>query len=385
MPSLWTGLAALGVVGGIAAGAVVLTTSGPLSGDSDADVAPVATQTVVPPQPKARVELVAGNGDVDGAIAEPGFEDGPALTALFDRPVGLARDSDGNLLIADAGNRRIRLLTPAGDVRTIAGSGAEGVIDGPGLSAEFREPVDLAVAPDGTIYIVDGGSDTIRAIDAGGSVRTVAGIDYMYCTQESKTERPTEPPSPPDGCPGRYEPFYRDGPASQAIFNQPSSIVVSADGEIFVADSGNHAIRKIDRAGIVSTVAGDGTPGYKDGPGPEARFIAPVDLAIDSAGNLYLTEQGHRVRKLSVDGEVTTVAGLRRDYGGGYADGPSAEAEFNGPSGIAVDSAGIIYVSDSQNQRIRRIDGQGNVATLAGKGDGVRLGESLAQFGMPMD
>ncbi|MGH2607822.1 MAG: hypothetical protein ACRDHF_01925 [Tepidiformaceae bacterium] len=388
LTTLWIGLATLAGAGGVATGVVVMTSSGPFAHDSDSPLSQEASPTAMVTAVEARVELVAGSGEVTGAIAQGGFQDGAVDAALFDRPVGLARDPDGNLLIADAGNRRIRLLTSAGDVRTIAGTGTDGTTDGPGMSAEFRDPVDVAVGPDGTIYVVDGGSDTIRAVDAAGSVRTVAGIDYVYCTTDTKSDGPTtNPPTPPPGCPDRYEGRFRDGPAHQAIFNQPSSIVVGANGDIFVADSGNHAVRKIDQTGSVTTVAGNGTPGYKDGPASDARFIAPVDLAMDADGNLYLTEQGHRVRRISKVGVVTTVAGLRKEYGGGYNDGSSTEAEFNGPAGLAIDQNGIIYVSDSQNQRIRRIDGQGNVTTVAGNGEqGFALGDgAVAEFSMPMD
>jgi sugar lactone lactonase YvrE len=146
---------------------------------------------------------------------------------------------------------------------------------------------------------------------------------------------------------------YADGPAAEAQFNGPRGVAVDAKGNVYVADTGNHRIRMISPAGQVTTLAGGSEPGYKDGKGSEARFNYPADIAADAAGNLYVADTAnHCIRKITPEGVVTTLAGNGKP---GDTDGPLAEAQFRAPEGVAVDSQGNVYVADTGNQRIRKI------------------------------
>ena len=223
------------------------------------------------------------------------------------------------------------------NVRTLAGDGAPGFSDAASpVQATFADPFGVAVAPDGAIYISDAGDNNrIRKITPDGRVETFAG----------------------DG-----REAFADGPGLQAAFNTPSGLAIDADGNIYVADTGNNRIRKITPQGIVSTIAGDGTAGYADGPASQAKFDGPVGVAVDKAGDVFVADSyNDRVRLISPNGQVTTVAGAK---GPGYADGQSAMALFDTPCGVAVTADGSLLVADTGNHRLRRITSEGNVTTL---------------------
>jgi len=223
------------------------------------------------------------------------------------------------------------------NVRTLAGDGAPGFRDAASpLQATFADPFGVVVAADGTIYISDSGDNNrIRKITPDGSVETFAG----------------------DG-----REAYADGPGLQAAFNTPSGLAIDAEENIYVADTGNNRIRKITPQGVVSTIAGDGTAGYKDGPASQAQFDGPIGVAVDNAGRVYVADSyNDRVRLISPNGQVTTVAGAK---GPGYADGQSATALFDTPCGVAVSADGSLLIADTGNHRLRRITADGNVSTL---------------------
>lgn len=224
----------------------------------------------------------------------------------------------------------------AARVTPIAGDGHAGVADGPAAQSRFSDPFGVALDTHGNVYVADGGdSNRIRKIDPRGNVSTFAG--------------------------GREG--FADGIGSAAAFHTPSALAFDRAGNLYVADTGNHAIRKIARNGSVSTLAGDGQPGYADGQGRAARFHAPVGLAVDTRGNVYVADTyNDRIRRIAPDGSVTTVAG---SGGPGEADGPALAAAFDTPSAIAVDKAGVLFVADTGNNAIRRIDPDGSVSTLA--------------------
>jgi serine/threonine-protein kinase len=286
----------------------------------------------------SRVRLITPDGIVStyAGSGKVGYADGPAAAALFSAPTGIAVDKSGNLYIADSVTAdphplRVRMVTPAGAVSTLAGGSEAGYTDGPGTKAFFRTPANLAADAAGNVYVADTNNHRIRLIHPDGMVGTLAG--------QLK--------------PGMVS-GYADGPVAESKFNSPRSVAVDGAGTVYVADTGNQRIRAISPAGQVTTLAGGSSePGYKDGKGAEARFSYPSDLAVDAAGTLYVADTAnHCIRKVTPDGTVTTLAGAGT---AGYADGPLGEAQFRAPEGIAVDSAGNIYVADTGNQRIREI------------------------------
>ena len=247
------------------------------------------------------------------------------------------------IISATIGNvlyRRSRPLpTPAGwkaNVITLAGDGSPHVRDANSATqGAFSDPFGVAIAEDGTVYVADAGeSNRIRRITPDGAVGTFAG-----------------------GSEG-----FADGHTTSASFNTPGGLALDADGNLYVADTGNNRIRKITPEGQVSTVAGDGTPGYRDGPASQAQFNGPIGIAVDGRGNIYVADTyNDRVRLVTSDGQVSTVAGKGTP---GYADGDRNAALFDTPCGIVAANDGSLIVADTGNDRLRKITPDGNVTTL---------------------
>ncbi len=257
----------------------------------------------------------------------PGFADGKGKEALFHGPNTIAIDQNDNLYVADADNFRIRKITPDGVVSTVAGSGKRGNKEGPALEAEFVYPTGVAAAPDGNLYVADRGAHRIKRITPAGIVMIAAGTG---------------------------EPGYYNSLSYFSKFNHPMAVAVDDVENIYVADAGSHTIRRIDREGIVTTVAGSGGPGDQDGLREGAQFSWPTGVAVDPEGNLLVADsKNHRIRKILLpQGRVSTLAGNGEP---GFIDGVGASAGFDFPTGIGVDSAGNIYIADSANHRIRAI------------------------------
>ena len=232
-------------------------------------------------------------------------------------------------------------------VRTLAGT-TSGYVDGPATSSKFNQPFGVAVDKAGNVYVADMYNHRIRKIDKAGRVSTLAGGGPAgYSGEASGQAR------------------HVDARGTSAMFNFPHDVTVDNAGNVYVADAYNHRIRKIDTIGNVTTLAGDGNSGYVDGRGTSARFNFPRGLAVDNAGNVYVADQNNdRIRKIDRAGNVSTLAGGSR----GFADGVAASAMFNQPYSVAVDGTGNVYVADTRNHRIRKIDRTGNVSTLAGNG-----------------
>lgn len=277
-----------------------------------------------------RIRRVTPTGEVltIAGSEEPGFADGPAATARFRSPKGIAVDRAGTLYIADRGNHRIRTLSPQGVVATLAGTGTPGFADGPGDQAQFNEPHDVAIDGAGTVYVLDTFNYRVRRISPEGVVSTLAGGGDM---------------GPDNG-------DYADGPATDARFSYATGLTVDAAGTVYVADSYNARIRAVSPNGDVRTVAGSGEDGGADGPAALAQFSDPTGVAVDGAGNLYVVDKSNRIRRIAAGGDVTTVAGSGVQ---GFADGPAEAAQFDQPAGVAVDAAGAVYIADTGNRRIR--------------------------------
>jgi sugar lactone lactonase YvrE len=241
------------------------------------------------------------------------------------------------------------------DVTTFAGSGVIGSANGVGTAAEFFGPEGIAFDAAGNLYVADLGNHRIQKVTPDGTVTTLAG----------------------SGVAG-----FADGVGTAAQFSGPTGIAVDADGNIYVADTFTQRIRKITPTGTVTTLAGGGTytfggapGGFADGPGADARFFLPKALAIDASGNIFVADDiNNRIRKVTPAGIVTTFAGTTK----GFADGTGTSAQFDRPSGIAIDESGNLYVADEFNTRIRKITPAGAVTTLAGSTSGFADGNGTA-------
>jgi sugar lactone lactonase YvrE/fibronectin type 3 domain-containing protein len=288
-----------------------------------------------------------------------GDADGTGTAAKFYCPYGIAVDSAGNVYVADCDNNRIRKISPGGLVTTLAGS-TPGYADGTGTAACFYLPNDVAVDGAGNVYVTEESTHRIRKISPSGVVTTFAGSTQSLFSGAG----------------------YADGTGTAARFDYPDGVVADSAGNVYVADSGNNRIRKISPGGVVTTLAGS-TQGYADGTGTAALFAHPDGVAVDSAGNVYVADSGnHRIRKISPGGVVTTLAGSTQ----GYADGAGTAARFDWPRYVAVDGAGNVYVTEENSHRIRKISPGGVVTTIAGSGtpgyaDGTG---TAARFDYPM-
>lgn len=319
----------------------------------------IAIQPLVPSNRGGLVpQGVYGNVSTFAGTGFTGAADGTGTAASFSAPIGLTMDSSGNIYVADYNNNTIRKITAAGVVTTLAGTaGVHGATNGTGPAASFAEPNGVAADAAGNVYVADAYNNLVRRVGANGSVSTFAGISGVSGSG--------------DGIPG------------VATFNSPSGVAVDGSGNIYVADKNNNLIRKISPAGNVTTLAGSTTPGKADGTGTQARFNQPESLAVDAQGNIYVADTGNElIRKISPAGLVTTFAGSG-DIGAN--DGLGAAASFNQPYGIAVDRFGTIYVADEKNNLVRSISPAGYVTTLAGNGNGGStdgVGKA-ATFGYP--
>lgn len=280
-----------------------------------------------PPTPRgwqAAPALVAGDG-------VRGYRDGVAASARFADPWGLALADDGTLYVADAGaNNRIRRIAADGQVLTLAG-GEEGFLDGQGTAARFHSPSGIALDLAGNLYVADTGNHAIRKLTPDGRVTTVAG----------------------NGQPG-----HRDGTGAQAMFDGPIGVAVDAAGRVYVADSYNDRIRVVQPDGHVSTLAGDGMPGLQDGPGAQARFDTPTDVAVDARGRVWVADAGNAaLREIQPDGRVATLS----------SDAPST------PMALARSHDGLLYVTGLWPSQVYQVDRRGAWHSLLELPPGRRL------------
>ena len=287
------------------------------------------------------VSTVAGNG-----VAGYGGDGGGAAAALINEPQGATVDAAGNLYIADFRNSRIRKVSPAGTVTTIAGSGLPGFSgdNGAALQAQLSYPSDVEVDAAGNLYIADTNNHRIRRVSAAGVITTVAG----------------------NGVAG----FGGDnGSAVTAQLYTPTGIAIDGAGNLYIADTYNSRIRKVTPSGIITTVAGSGAHGFS-GEGQVATSSAlndPTGIAVDAAGNLYIADRfNHRIRTVTANGLLNTIAGTGTGEFGGDG-GLATAASLQNPSDVAVDKYGSLYIADQSNHRVRKVS-SGVITTVAGSG-----------------
>ncbi len=348
-----------------------------IDGSGNVYVADTGNYTIRKITPGGAVTTLAGKTGSSGSA------DGTRSAARFNNPSGVAVDGSGNVYVADTGNYTIRKITPGGVVTTFAGkAGSLGSADGTGSAARFEGTQGVAVDGGGNVYVAD--FCEIRKITPGGVVTTLAGAPFSLGSA--------------------------DGTGSAARFSSPQGVAVDGGGNVYVADTLNHTIRKITPDGVVTTLAAgfgdpfgvavdgggnvyvadrDGTihkitpggvdttlagsplwAGSVDGTGSKAGFSYPSGVAVDGSGNVYVADtENDAIRKITPDGVVTTFAGAMASPGS--ADGTASAARFFRPFGVAVDGSSNVYVADTLNHTVRRVTPGGAVTTLAGKAGSV--------------
>lgn len=302
-----------------------------------------------------------------GMAGRFGSFDGVGTEARFYNPNGVAVNLQGTVYVADSINQSIRAISSSGQVTTLAGNPAggssltKGAVDGVGLEARFNVPIDVATDAAGNVYVADLYNHCIRKVTAAGVVTTVAGAAPDPATNRSAG--------------------YADGIGSRARFDQPEGLAVGANGICYVADTKNQVIRKVAPDGTVTTLAGKpGEAGYADGQGSAARFRTPTAVVMDPAGNVIVSDsENYVIRKIAPDGTVSTVAGQPGVFGA--LDGSASKATFGYPSSLVVDSSGNLYAVDL-GRRIRRIGVDGQVTTYIPNKDGFY---AVSVFGLAID
>jgi len=288
--------------------------------------------------------LVAGN-----SRAGYSGDGGLAVNAQLNAPVGVAVDAAGNVYIADSLNNRVRIVFPSGTIGTFAGTGTVGYVGavgdgGPANQAQLYLPSGVAVDTKGNVYVADTGDNTIRIVTPDGNINPVAGDGYASYVGDANA-------------------------ATKAELNHPQDVAADSSGNIYIADTGNAAIRKVTTDGNINTIAGNNTVGYAgDGAAAtSAGLIGPYSVAVDSSGNVYLAEpEDGRIRKVTTDGNINTIIG-NGTLGFSGDGGAASSAQLWLPSGVAVDSSGNVYIADTVNNRVRKVVGT-NIGTIAGNG-----------------
>jgi ribosomal protein S11 len=280
--------------------------------------------------PAGTITTVAGTGAA-------GFsgDGGPAVAAELDSPDGVAATADGGFLIADTFNNRVRRVSPAGTITTVAGTGTAGFSGdgGPATAAELSAPVAVAATADGGFLIADANNNRVRRASPAGTITTVAGTGTAGFSGDG-------------------------GPATAAEISDPEGVAATADGGFLIADTANNRVRRVSPAGTITTVAGTGTAGFSGDGGPAiaAELDSPEGVAATADGGFLIADTGNnRVRRVSPAGTITTVAGSGTAGFSGDG-GPATAAELNGPNEVAATAEGGFLIADTANSRVRFVD-----------------------------
>ena len=323
---------------------------------------PADTATIVYTYPNVpnMINTVAGN-NTSGSGSGTSGDGGPATAASLLTPIDVISDNNGNVYLTDGAtnNFSIRKVDANGIISRFAGNNTAGFSGdgGPATAAQLNNPWGLAFDPSGNMLISDAVNRVIRKVNTSGIISTIAGI------------------------PGSYGFSGDGGQATAAQLGAPAGLCTDAAGNIYFADPGKHVVRKISITGIITTVAGTGgSSGYSGngGQATAALLNSPYDVCIDGAGNLYIADKGnHAIRKVNTSGVISTVAGIGGSLNGGFTgDGGNATAaKLNNPQSISIDPSGNLYISDYTNNRIRKVNSAGIISTIAGNGQSSVLGD----------
>jgi hypothetical protein len=303
------------------------------------------------------IKTIAGNG-----AAFFSGDNGPATSAALSKPTTLAADAAGKIYIADANNHRVRLVDTSGNITTFAGNGVQGFLGdgGPATSASLNTPTSVAVH-DGTVYIADSENNVIRVV-SGGTIGTFAGSAVGS---------------------GGYS--GDGGPATAALLNCPRGVSVDSSGNVYISDTKNQVVRKVS-GGTITTVAGNGQQGFfgDNGSATAASLDTPSSIAVDPSGNIFIADtHNHRIREVS-GGKISTFAGNGAPGFLGEST-PAVNAALDYPLGVAVDAFGNIYIADSNNERVRRVDASGTITTVVANGQQGFFGDKGSPIGASLD
>ena len=316
-----------------------------------------------------RVRKVSPSGIIT-TVAGGGFQNigdgGLANKAQLNAPFGVSVDNSGNLMIADTGNNRIRRVSSSGVIASLSGTGfcAYSGDGAPAANAQLCSPYNITLDSSGNVYVADFNNVRIRKISTSGTISTVAGNGNCCYSGDG-------------------------GSATSASIYAPAAVAWDSSGDLYIADYYNARIRKVSAAGVITTVAGNGSSGYSGdgGPATSAQISNPTGVAVDSAGNLYFVDYGtHTVRKVSTSGTISTIAGNGKP---GYSGdgGLASSALLNQPLGIAIDAGGNLYIADGGNSVLRKIATSGIISTVAGNGTAGYSGDggpaASAQLSFP--
>jgi sugar lactone lactonase YvrE len=296
----------------------------------------------------SRILRVSKAGRITHFAGQPGFHGfegdcGPARNARLNHPLGIATDTAGALYITDHLNHRVRKVDQKGMITTVAGSENTGFTGdgGPATKAALQEPIDVAVDRSGRIYIADRDNHRVRVVSTDGTITTLAGN-------------------------GSTDPERTEGPATEAALGLPVGVATGMEGVVYISDEVAHRVYRVGADGVMTTFAGTGEAGYSGdgGPATAAQLSKPNGLATDPRGNLYIADWGNNVvRMVNTKGLIRTVAGT--GTAGSAGDGrPATKAQLRGPYAVALDHSGALYIADTGNRRVRRVDAAGKISTI---------------------